>query len=351
MKEIRMQPFDGTQPEIPPTERRVVAQTFTSGIQQILEEHSDYVDTITSSEGTAIDRLYLEVPIENDTRKVTLYYGGTAQIRITEPRLQDEDFPKEHHYKTKPDGTDGIVIRTDFPSKTISLDEFTSALNSDEVQQSPDPFLNLLKPIYDQNRHDITKSAETEEVLGMNSQPVGLSEIASVLDVAADARPKQVTGDDLLRRVYRKMYDPLNFKTDSTGEAADLFDQAVTRTLHNGAGERIEETTVHEGITWSVQVAKATGEHGETTPYVGIYWKQADPYGVTEETRSLEYKITDGALVETFSFTEVVVFPPGIVKTDTDTTEIIGDLPTARDVRNFLIDRTTTYNLFSGDSE
>lgn len=360
MKEINMQSFDGTQPEIPRAEQNAAAEVFRSGIHDLLEQHRRFVDIHPlpgEHQRFQLDLEYGERP-DPPMNFIVRYdsQGDEGKVEVDEPLKKTAFIPDIHTYTAGR----GTVHRTDMAAEAIDLGEIFKAFGSDaHLLRGTNGLFDEARLAHDKIQANLDRNQATEQELGLNNQPVGVSEVMSLFDVIRKARPKQITGDRLLAMINRKIDDPFSIETEYADTAARMFNTEVTRALdglgddvsEDASGRKLVESEFSHGVTWKVTVAQEHDDNGGTMPYVRMSWKQTDPHGVAEERTVLEYSVKEGSLVEALTTEKKVVFAPGITVTKASKTEVPGDAGTSAKLRNFLLDRKTTYSRFLDDPE
>jgi hypothetical protein len=199
-------PHDGTQPEVPPAEREVVAQKFDALVDDIHLNAADRVEH--SSIVVPEDRLLVRIPAEEG------HWRGAVTAK-TDVLTHDTPFPpsavvvKSINLSYYANGSgpqrqfvsyrlcgDGIVRRFNGGDRAMAhqnskaLDKTAGVPKPTSVGQEMDRLLF--------DSIDRARSRHVEEKLGYQNQPVGITEIDGLIDFIT--KPDVVVDDEYRRR-------------------------------------------------------------------------------------------------------------------------------------------------------
>jgi hypothetical protein len=197
-----IRPFDGSQREVPPSERARVAKFFIRQIDGLFTEHFD--DIVTSS----------KKPNDEPTQRLDLdlEIGGRAiyfELKRKINTKSDSDLYTDHYLE--------IAI-----SKKTNASEDIShyyQLTPDGVQRRDARFGKNHLPCIDE------ENKKLERMMGVNDQSIGFTEIADVLELAKKASIPPVTFNDVAFN-----HDS---KTDDIGEEEDSEDAKLAARFFN----------------------------------------------------------------------------------------------------------------------
>jgi hypothetical protein len=357
MREIDMQTFDGTQPEIPRREQINAGNRLGSGISRLLARHEAFVDVDPTETGGRKEELRLHTPVEgtDNTAKFSItrttepgtpYVSQKVDVRFDDP----EDIVRSlngHAYEVD---NRGIVRRFDM--------DVAKALEGDtQRKMDPDELVDLAVERFKQ----MHAARDDERALGVNDQPVAGDEIEAVLAGAeeGDIPPVSISSLDEDHLARLKRIDEEDYGSDSK-RAAEVFRKAVDGYLIDNLGEdmpRDEDENItygeeandeEEGIYASFHagvVLDADTEFKDGKPQVAIVKRDEKPLmsgagskgNETFTTLRLQYYVDeDGDLFGIRKDTETHVYTNKTYQELPTTTGTPLGVDEARRVRDFL---------------
>lgn len=204
------QPFDGTQPEIPAAERKAVTGVFKTGVNDLFANHVEdiiehpVVDNrlpqylllgLTTDKGKLDFSLHRRLDIPTDTYT---NHGLTMkqELRRTGHRLDSPEY--QYHV----DATD-VVRRYDANIGKMVSDISRSSKEGTDLENIEEfSAKDILQRIKEEKpNHDL------ERDMGYQDQPIGLSEVEAVLELAKQAEVppvsfRELEGDHIMRFQY-----------------------------------------------------------------------------------------------------------------------------------------------------
>lgn len=344
MKEIDMQQFDGTQPDVPRSERVAVTERFDGGIESLLSTHEDFIDTSIYPEGGIKRNLtLLSDGVQFDIFKT----NSQSEIRVNGSLPDGKRSLVYHTYSADEEGTVrrldmdlGAIVHGD----TVPGVQVTN-LETGKVMYKPTDSEAIVETVADRARV-FHANRPLARQLGVNEQPVTLREIDSVLEVAEGAEVPPVSGrelDRMTQELFRQDMTP----EEEAREAGVVFDDAVRRTLVRESeavsltdkGQSLGEVTSYPNGTWRVEVTYDTASDENGSPFVGAQWTSDQPAG-TYGKITLRYGLEDGQFIVSREHVSEERLGPHAVQSNRNYFMMPAGIEEARVVRNFLRTRT-----------